>query len=65
MMTKVIRELTAMKTTSEITSEQVLCWAKRIEAQRVQKAMLETKKESKDFDTVKGIDQQSNSSNNI
>ena len=33
-----------MKNMNEITSEQVLYWAYRVEAQRAQKALMETKK---------------------
>ena len=36
-----IRELTTIKKTNEITSEQILGWTKRVQAQRAQKAILE------------------------
>ena len=32
MMTEIIRELTTITKTNERTSEQILCWAKRVEA---------------------------------
>ena len=35
MVTKIIRELTTIKKTDEMTSEQVLCWAKRVEAHKM------------------------------
>ena len=46
-MTDIIRELTLIKRTNEITSKQVLCWAKRVEAQRAPKAILLATKENK------------------
>ena len=36
MMAKMIKELTAIQKTNEITSDQVLSWAKRVEAQGTQ-----------------------------
>ena len=33
---KIIKELPALKDTSEMSGEQVLMWAKKVEAQRVQ-----------------------------
>ena len=47
-MMEIIRQLTALKETNEVTSEQVLCWAKRVEAQRVQKVLLEAIEEIKE-----------------
>ena len=45
----------------KVTSEQVLCWPKRVDAQNMQKALLEATKEnkgSKEFDAIKkGIKQ--------
>ena len=38
--TEKIKELTTIKKTQDITSKYVLCWAKRTEIQRAQKAML-------------------------
>ena len=60
MMTKIIRELTATKRPNEIASEQVLCLARRVEAQRAQKAILEATK-GREFNTVNRTDQQRNS----
>ena len=42
-------ELTTMQKTSDITSKQVLSWAKRIDAQQAQKAMLTIIQESRDL----------------
>ena len=44
-----------VKKTSEITSEQVLVWARRAEAQRTQKALIEVTKDNKEFDTIKKV----------
>ena len=54
-MTEIIRAFIATKETNKVTSEKVLCWAKRTEVKRVQKALLEATKETKEskkFDTV-------------
>ena len=53
MMAEIIRELIAIQKTNEITSEQVLVWLKRVQAQRAQKALTETIKERKEVDDVK------------
>ena len=47
-MTEMIRELTAIKKTNEITSEQVLPWARRVVVQRTQKALTKATKASKE-----------------
>ena len=59
MMTEILRELMPIKKTNEITSEQVLSWAKR-----AQKAILEAAKVSKELKTVKRTDKQDNGPNN-
>ena len=43
-MTEIIWELTTTKRTNEITSEQVVYWARRVEEQKAQKALLVTTK---------------------
>ena len=43
-MTETIRELTAIKMTNEITSEQVLAWTKKVEEEGTQKALLKATK---------------------
>ena len=53
MMTEIMRGLTAVRNTNEITSEHILCWARRVRVQRVQKAILDVKKGSKEFDAIK------------
>ena len=53
MITEIIRELTTFKKISEVTSKQVLAWARRVEAQRVWKAIIKATKEGKKFDTLK------------
>ena len=52
MMTKIIKELKAIKDTSTINSEQVILWGKVGRGQRSQTAMLESLKDSKDFDVA-------------
>ena len=42
-----------MKKTNEITNEKVLSWARRVEAQRAKKAILDATKESKAFEAIK------------
>ena len=39
MMIEIIRELTAIKQTNKVTSEQVLCWTIRVESQKVQNTL--------------------------
>ena len=41
----------AIKKANEVTSEQILAWARRVEAQRAQKAITEATKEIKEFDS--------------
>ena len=53
MMTAEITKMTTTKNTSKIMSEQVLSWTKRIEAQCSEKAMLESLKQSKEFNMTK------------
>ena len=54
MMTEIILELPAVKKTSEITSEKVLVWARRIKVQETQIALMGTTKGNKEFDAIKG-----------
>ena len=64
MLSEVIREPTAIKETNSVTSQQILCWAKRVE---VQKALLEATKEnneSKEFDAIKKAVEQNHSTQN-
>ena len=43
---KIIRELTKIQENTGITSEKVLCWANRVEAQRVQSAIMNSLNEA-------------------
>ena len=52
MMAEITKELTAMKNMSKVTIKYALAWAKWIEAQRSQKAMLYSLTDNKEFDTV-------------
>ena len=46
---EIIRELTAIKETNTVTSEEVLCCVKRLETQRMQRALNKGTKETKEF----------------
>ena len=50
---KVIRELTTKNVNEQMTSEDMLIWAKRVEVQRVQAAILSDITESQKCDKVK------------
>ena len=50
---EIIKECTATKNDDHITSGGVLTWAKRMEAQRAQAAVLNMVTESKQFDKIK------------
>ena len=52
MMAEIIKDLTAIKNTSEVTTKHVLSRAKKIEAQRFQKTMLGNLKDNKEFDMI-------------
>ena len=53
MLDEIIRELTSRNSNVQTTSEDVLTWAKRVKAQRVQASMLNDITETKAFDKVK------------
>ena len=53
MLDEVIRELTAKSNDEQITSEGVLVWAKRVEAQRAQASIFNNITESHQFDRIK------------
>ena len=53
MLEKIIKELTTTNDDDQITSEGMLAWAKRVEMQRAQTAVLNTTMESRQFDKVK------------
>ena len=50
MLDEVISELTTKNSSDQMTSEDVLIWAKRVEAQRMQAAILSDITESQRFD---------------
>ena len=50
---EIIKDLTTIKKTSEVTREEILTWAKRLEVQRWKKAVLATIQETRDFDMIK------------
>ena len=52
MLDKIIRELTSRNSNMQTTSEDVLVWAKRVEAQRVQASLLNDITETKAFNKV-------------
>ena len=54
---EIIIELTVLKDTSEVSSEQVLVRVQSVEVQRAQKAVLESIRDAEDFDSV-GRDRQ-------
>ena len=53
MLEEIIKELTVTSNDDHIMNRGVLAWAKRVEAQRVQAAVLDTLTESRQFDKVK------------
>ena len=58
-MAEIIKELTTIQKTSDISSEQLLEWAKRVKAQRAQRAILTNIQENKKFDTIRCMRQNS------
>ena len=50
---EIIRELTKIQENTEIMSENVLCWAKRVEVQGAQSAIMSSLTEAKEFDKLK------------
>ena len=53
MLNEIIRELTSRNSNAQTTSKNVLVWAKRVKAQRVQASVLNDITETKAFDKVK------------
>ena len=45
---EIIKEVTSIKEMWYVTSEQVVCWSKRVEVKGAHKALLETAKETKE-----------------
>ena len=52
MLGEIIKELTTIRGNDTITSENILSWAKRVEAQRVQAVVMSTITETKEFDKI-------------
>ena len=50
---EIIKEPTTMGKTSDIASEQVLYWAKRVEAERAQKAMFTHSQEDREVPKIR------------
>ena len=50
---EITNELSIMQKTSDIMSEQLFSWAKRIKVKRAQKLMLTNIHKNKDFDMIK------------
>ena len=53
MLGQIIRELTKIHKNTEITSKNMLCWAKGVEAQRALSVIMSSLTEDKEFDKVK------------
>ena len=53
MLEEIIKELTATKNNDHITSGGIFAWAKRVESQRAQAAVITTLPESRQFDKIK------------
>ena len=49
---EIIKELAEIKNTNEVTRKPVLAWARRPEVQRLQKTMLDSIQDSKEFDMI-------------
>ena len=49
---EIVIEMTGIKDTSDFISEQVLSWAKRIEAQQSQKVVIESLREMESFHMI-------------
>ena len=55
LLVEIIRELTKAEESAAVTGEQVLIWAKRVEVQRAQSAIINSLSETKEFDKIKAI----------
>ena len=52
---KIISELTKAEESANVTSEQVLPWAKRVEVQRAQSAVITSLSEIKELDKIQTV----------
>ena len=55
MLGEIIKELTKIHENEEVTSENVLSWAKRVEAQRAHSAIMNSLTEAKEFNKLKVV----------
>ena len=55
MLVEIIRGLSKAEKSTAVTSEQVLVWAKRVDAQRAQSTIITCLSKTKEFDKVKAI----------
>ena len=55
MLGEIIKELTKVHENEEITSENVLSWAKRVEVQRAQSTIMNSLMEAKKFDELNAL----------
>ena len=53
MLSEIIWELTKIQENTEVTSEKVLCWAKRVKTQRTQSTIMKSLTETKEYDKLK------------
>ena len=55
MLIEILKELTKTEESTDVTIREVLAWAKRVEAQKAQSAILNSLNKRKDFDKVKAV----------
>ena len=53
MLGKMLRELTALKDINEATTDQILTWAQRVEAQRAQREVLDHIRKDMEFHSIR------------
>ena len=61
---EIIKELIVLKDTSEVSSEQVLTWTHTVKVKRALKAVLETIRDARDFDSIRRDRQRSGQNGN-
>ena len=60
---EIMKELTALKDTSEVSSEQILMWDHRADAQEAQREVLDNIRDPEEFESVQRNRQNNNSNN--
>ena len=60
MLAEITRELTKAEESTAVSSEKVLVWAKRVEAQRAQSTIITSHSETKEFGKIKTIKMERN-----